>query len=190
MTPPLPVSGTTPRSSTFNWTTTTSDAGAYPLSFFVTDDDQEACTCNVSITVNNNAPPMCNITPPGPIKVYVGNTATFQITGTDPDGNAVTITCTGGMPAGASMVPPLPLSGPTPKTSSFSWSPGVPDIGIYNIMFKIQDEHGLFTLCDIEINVEEVPPVSSVTPWGLILLILAVASFFGYIIVRRLRTVR
>jgi hypothetical protein len=186
MTPSLPVTGSTPRSSTFNWATGPGNAGSYALNFTVTDDEQLTCTCPVSITVNPNAPPVCAINPPGPISVIEGNPVNFQVTATDADGDVVTINGSG-IPAGATMNPPLPVVGTSPRSSSFNWTPGTPDIGNYTVSFDISDAHGLSSRCQMQIQVKEQPAVSSMTPIGLIFLILAVVGFFAFIIIRKRR---
>jgi hypothetical protein len=180
------ATGTAPQSANFNWPTTDGDAGTYDPTFYVTDDDQEACTCNVSITVNDNAPPIC--TTPGSISVIAGNPINFTVTGTDPDGDEVTIDvipCV--WPPGATMNPPLTLTGPSPQSSVFSWTPDISDIGTYTPKFRIFDEHGLYVDCWPEIEVKEQPAVPTMTNLGLIILTLILVGLLGYMIFRRNR---
>jgi len=175
MTPSLPVTGPTPQSSTFNWATGPGDSGAYTVTFTVWDDEQEADTCVANITVYPNDPPECDINPPGPFNVYDGDNVTFVVTGTDPDaGDVVTITATG-MPSGASMNPPLPASGPSPKSSTFSWTPSSAQTGTHTVHFTITDSHGFEALCDARITVSA-RPLSTLSQLGIFILIFLIVG--------------
>jgi hypothetical protein len=187
MTPSLPVSGPEPQLSVFVWATDPGDEGSYTVTFVVTDAGGAADTCEAEITVTRpNDPPVCVLVPPSPIENKTeGQVITFQVVGTDSDdGDTVTINTTG-LPSGATMNPPLPVSGLSPQAASFNWDTDVGDAGFYTVTFIITDHRGGQTTCDMEIELKEQPPVPTSTNWGLILIILAVAGFFGYVIFRR-----
>ena len=184
MNPPLPVTGPTPQTSTFNWATGPGDAGNYTVTFIITDDDQESDTCTASISVVANDSPDCNIAPPGPFTVYDGDNVSFVVTGTDPDaGDVVTITATG-VPGGASLSPPLPVSGPSPKSTTFSWTPSSAQVGMYTVSFTITDSHGYQALCDARITVNA-RPLSTTSNWGIFILIFLIVGTGVLIMLRR-----
>jgi hypothetical protein len=115
----LPAGATLSPTGTFAWTPTTAQASATPYSVTVsaTDNGTPAMTSapvTFAVTVNaqspvNRAPTVNN---PGNKTVTAGDVLAFTITGTDPDGNALTFAGTG-LPAGATLSP----------TGAFYWSP-------------------------------------------------------------------
>ncbi|MBI3994818.1 MAG: S8 family serine peptidase [Nitrospirae bacterium] len=95
-----------------------------------TADDVEGLitTMTVPITVVNvNRPPILN--PIGPKSVHEGQLLTFIVTGSDPDGDALTY-FTGSLPTGASF---------DPATRIFNWTPGTGQAGNYPITFSVAD---------------------------------------------------
>ncbi len=183
MAPPLPVSGPSPLASTFNWATGPGDAGIYTVTFTVTDAGQLTDTCTAQITVYPNDPPLCDINPPGPFTIYDGDNVTFVVTGSDPDGDPVTITGSG-IPSGATMTPDLPLTGPSPQSSSFDWTPSSAQVGVHTVNFTISDNHGFEALCDVQITVEA-RPIPILSQWGLLILILLIVGAGILIMMKR-----
>ncbi len=168
MNPSLPLAGSrTGLSSQFSWTPT--QAGVYTAAFFVTDSLGGADTASVQITVSSvqiNVPPVCVIDPIGPFTVRAGTNLSFTVTGADGnDGQTITLNPFGAIPTGATMTPPLPLTGPnTGISSQFSWTPTSP--GNHFIGFILQDNSGAKdTITTIIAVLESTPPfVVSVSP--------------------------
>ena len=102
-----------------------------------------------------NNPPTCSITPSGPFSVEPGQTVSFTVTGQDADpGDTITLN-TGGLPPGATMTPSLPVSGPSGTSSVFDWTPDMTQLGVYSVVFSVQDDAGSQGLCSAEITVRQ-----------------------------------
>ncbi len=98
--------------------------------------------------------PTCEIDPAPPFGASVGVPLVFTVTGKDANpADIVTITATG-VPAGASLVPPLPVAG-NPVSTTFTWVPQNADTGLHNIVFTVTDSGGLETVCEVTIEVAE-----------------------------------
>lgn len=158
MTPGLPFAGPSGVQSTFNWTPSQADVGLpITISFTPTDSAGQqgpACQTSVEVTPNPN-PPACAIDPLGPQTVAVGTLVDFRVTGTDIDpGDDVTLAVgVPGLPAGATMNPALPVTGPTGVFSDFAWTPAVADVGSRTIAFTATDSAGRQGSCQTTINV-------------------------------------
>jgi gliding motility-associated-like protein len=92
----------------------------------------------------NNNPPV--ITAPEESCVIAGNFIAFQVSATDPDNNAVTLTASGGpfvQPQNPAVINPNPASGTPTATTSFQWSTNCSHIrrNPYDILFKARDIH-------------------------------------------------
>ncbi|MBI4879446.1 MAG: hypothetical protein HY812_07260 [Planctomycetes bacterium] len=98
--------------------------------------------------------PTCEIDPAPPFAASVGVPLVFTVTGKDANpADIVTITASG-VPAGASLVPPLPVAG-NPVSTTFTWIPGNGDTGTHHVVFTITDSGGLETICEVTIEVAE-----------------------------------
>jgi hypothetical protein len=85
--PVLPASGN-PVSTTFNWTPTVAQAGAYVITFFATDDCGSQALCAYTINVINCVAPTCNASSPvvgscGTNILCNGGTGTASVTVTN-----------------------------------------------------------------------------------------------------------
>jgi hypothetical protein len=144
---------------TFSWTTDSSDAGNYLVTFTVTDDGSPPLTDSetVPITVGDvNQPPVMGT---------IGNRAVserelleFRVTASDADGDSLFFDA-GDLPAGAAF---------DPATHVFSWQPTYEDQGNHYITFTLTDS-GSPPLSDAETTIITVgnvnrPPVMTVTP--------------------------
>jgi hypothetical protein len=159
MTPPLPTSGN-PVSSDFSWTPTVAQVGVHMMSFSATDDTEQQAFCQVTIRVSR--PPIF-VTPPTPEcgttqVAEVGETLDFTVRASDDPGDVVTLSATG-LPAGALMTPPLPISG-NPVSSNFSWIPTPAQAGMHTVTFMAVDDTGMEASCLIRIDVPR-PPVNT-----------------------------
>jgi hypothetical protein len=116
---------------------------------------QAAATVEVCYTYLPNTPPFfteptCNVTLPATAGVPI----TFNVCAADSDPNDVVTITSGALPPGATMTPPLPVSG-NPICSTFDWTPGVADIGAYTITFTATDTHGRTATCQVNLIVAE-----------------------------------
>lgn len=71
------------------WTFTATTAGQFTATFECTDECGLTCGGTVTITVEANSPPVCNIPQGGSYFVCDDTTFSFPVSATDPDGNLV-----------------------------------------------------------------------------------------------------
>jgi hypothetical protein len=107
----------------------------------------------------SNQPPVCEITDEngddvtgGTVTATVGNPLTFDVTGTDPDGDDVEIAGVD-VPDWGSMSPSLPFEDSPPVTSTFSGTPGSGDTGTEFATYSLNDANGSQTQCSVTIDV-------------------------------------
>ena len=114
---------------TFRWTPTYSQSGEYEVTFTVEDSrggiDRETITITVSNT--NREPELATI---GDQTVVEGHTLTITLAGNDPDGEDLIYTVEDNPPGSS-------LSGAT-----FTWQPSDTGEGMYQVTFRVEDEHG------------------------------------------------
>jgi hypothetical protein len=97
-----------------------------------------------------NTEPRC--TAPAVIAGTTGNPLQFNVSAVDDNmGDIVTLSVSG-LPAGAVMVPPLPLMG-NPVASQFRWTPSAGQVGQFIVVFTARDRSGLESVCRTIINV-------------------------------------
>lgn len=109
--------------------------GNYQLIGLVTRDMQ------VNIEACVNRPPV--IDPLGPFCVEAGSTLNFQVTATDPDGDDLILSATGGpFEVTPSATFPNPATGPQPLTAQFSWTPSCDQVRFqpFFVTFRAEDE--------------------------------------------------
>ncbi|MHC4925715.1 MAG: putative Ig domain-containing protein [Planctomycetota bacterium] len=110
---------------TLSWTPTYSQAGTYDILFSVTDGaESDTQTVTVTVLPVNQAPVLSAI---GNKATAEGQAVTFTISATDPDNDALTLTCSP-LPAGASFV-----------GGRFSWTPGYNQSGDHTLTFQVSD---------------------------------------------------
>ncbi len=115
--------GATLNGKTFKWLTKITDGGTYPVTFSVTDGAQTVSE-TITIKVLERAPV---ITPIDPISVKPGTIIKFNLSASDPDGNALTYKADN-LPTGASL-----------KGKAFYWQPKKAAIGEHVITFRVSD---------------------------------------------------
>jgi hypothetical protein len=97
--------------------------------------------------------PVCN----SPLLYTLGDDIIFDVQASDPGPNNDSVILTvSGLPGGAEMSPPLPITG-NPAKSTFSWKPSsYSDVGTYTVFFTAEDaEECHFTeKCNITITIE------------------------------------
>ncbi len=126
-----PPPGATFTSGAFTWKPGFSQSGAYAL-VFQAEANGLIGKDTVVVTVNEvDRPP--HLDPIAAKSVREGDTLTFTISATDPDGDAVTYAMSGA-PSGASLTNPS-FTGPTLTGPNFRWNPGYSDSGHYQISF-------------------------------------------------------
>lgn len=101
-------------------------------------------------------PPEVTISKSCPISVQPGNTATFDVTATDPDGNeSLDLNLSSALPQGASMDPPLPIDDESPPiTSTFMWTPDQSQVGqseVLNYTAQDKDNQQGQASCTVEV---------------------------------------
>lgn len=102
----------------------------------------------VCYTYIPNTPPTFNC--PGLQMASVGVPMSFQICASDTNPNdTVTITATG-VPAGATLTPPLPVSG-NPACTTFNWTPASNQVGNTVVVFTATDSHNRTATCTVTI---------------------------------------
>lgn len=110
---------------TLRWTPGYDQAGTYEISLSVSDGVAAAVqTVTLTVLDTNRAPVLSAI---GNHTVAEGNTLSFDLAATDPDNDALTLTC-GPLPAGAA------FSG-----SRFTWTPGYTQAGTYTLTAAVSD---------------------------------------------------
>ncbi|MCE5213639.1 MAG: Ig-like domain-containing protein [Methanobacterium sp.] len=133
--------GATIIGNTFTWTPGPSDRGTYTAIFRVSDGvltDSKIVTIKV-----DGAPLLGTITDQ---TVNENDTLSFTISGTDPDGDALTYSVTG-LPSGAVF---------DPVSRTFTWKPTYDQYGVYPVTFNVSDGT-LTTSKTINITVNNVP---------------------------------
>jgi len=113
----------------FNWTPTYEQAGIYNNVHFEISDGTAIDSEDITITVNNvNRPPILNAI--GNKSVNEGQTLSFTLSGSDPDGDNLTYSASH-LPQGA---------GFDGATKTFTWTPAYDQAGTYaNVHFEVSD---------------------------------------------------
>jgi hypothetical protein len=150
--------GTTPTgaaidSSTgvFSWTPSVGQAGNYNVIIRATDPGSlyAETTAAITVTASNRKPVFTAISP---LIGRVGDTTSFTVSATDPDGDPITYSYIGTPPAGAAF---------NPLTRVFLWVPTNAQVGSHTLRFKAQDPAGLYDSMAVAITVVRInrPPV-------------------------------
>ena len=100
-----------------------------------------------------NTPPVC--VAPTTLQIVVNNAnLSFDVSASDVNrGDIVELSILSGMPTGATMTPPLPISG-NPVSSRFSWTPDLTQLGFHSVTFRAKDRGGLTEDCTVRIRVD------------------------------------
>ena len=116
----------------FNWTPGYDQAGAYAnVLFTVTDDGTPTLSGSEPVTISVgdvNRVPVLNAI--GDKTIDEGGSLTFTVSGSDPDGDALTYNAEN-LPAGASF---------DPLTREFNWETTTGDAGDYSVLFSVADD--------------------------------------------------
>lgn len=97
----------------------------------------------------NNARPSCTLNGAPSNTVAVGRPFSITMTGSDPDGDALTINHAG-LPAGAILTPVAGTVGPSPLTGTFDWTPSAPSTAAVSVTFT--DPHNQQAQCSFAVN--------------------------------------
>lgn len=118
-------SGSSFAGNTFQWVPTYEQAGTYLVSFIATDGQFEDIE-GLTITVNNvNRDPL--LAPIGNKVVNEGQTLSFTVSATDPDGDILSYSISG-LPSDAVF-----------NQNTFTWTPSYNQAGSYNVTFTVSD---------------------------------------------------
>ncbi len=143
---------------TFSWTPGYTASGSYDVTFTVCDDCSDGPQCD-SEQVNIAVGEVCRspvLSPIGGRQVDEGQSLTFTLNASDPDGGALTYSAAN-LPEGATF---------TSQTRTFSWTPGYGTAGSYEVEFKVCDDCVAAAQCDSEkvpITVVGALPVVTIT---------------------------
>ena len=133
------------------WTPGSDDAGLYTATFIVTDRAGAEDRLQLSLRVNdNNREPVFRSVVDQ--VVTQGETLTFTVAATDPDGDALTYFLTG-VPVGATFDAAARL---------FAWTPDSTDVGATLARFTVSDSNGGTDTLTVQITVE--PPPDTTPP--------------------------
>ena len=117
-----------PHALQFIWAPEFDQAGHYPMQCEATDSTGLSDRLPVEITVNNvNRPPQ--IDPPGARRVAETHLLTLHVSGSDPDGDALTFSADN-LPDGASF---------DAFSQDFNWTPSDTQAGAYTVTFRVSD---------------------------------------------------
>lgn len=140
-------------SGSFRWTPSSTQLGAYTLTFHAADTGTPMGTANLDVAIAvgqaANLPPV--LAPIGNQQLDPGMTLAFTLSATDPEGQSISYSATG-LPLGAQLL-----------GASFSWTPDSTQIGQHLVSFRASDA-GTPTASDSEAVVISVgrinrPPV-------------------------------
>ena len=98
--------------------------------------------------------PECDSPPtPGSQSIAAGANFSATIQGSDVDSSDTLTLTTAGLPAGATLTPPLPTVGSSPISTLLSWTPTSADIGLHPFLFTITDNVGKRGTCEFTLEV-------------------------------------
>src|SRR5262249_2766928 len=113
---------------TIEWTPTYDQAGAYPITFAVTDINGASSTQDVTVRVSNiNRPPVLTVKKHA---VLLGDDLRFSVVGSDPDQNTTLTFSAIGLPEGATL---------NAATGEIHWVPGPGQAGDYLVRVSVSD---------------------------------------------------
>jgi len=116
---------------------------------------EASATVEVCYTYEVNTPPV--FTEPTCGSTYMASAGvpfSINICAADSNTNAVVTLSSGALPPGATMTPALPTDG-NPVCSTFTWTPGLADIGTTTICFTAVDNNNRTASCCFNIQVAE-----------------------------------
>lgn len=152
-------------SCTLSWDTRFTSVGQLYAAQVIVEESRDGRVRPVAldfiIQIVAGSPPACTLNGPTNHVVPVGQPFALSATGTDPDGDPLTVNHLG-LPAGASLSPPAGTTGPSPLTATFSWTPGPGDAGTVQAMTLVfSDPQNLQATCGFSIRVPlNQPPVA------------------------------
>ena len=115
--------------NTFIWTPAYTQSGSYTVTFFVSDGSaQDSETITITINDAGNQAPILNVA--SPQTVTEGQTLSFELSATDPDGTTSFTYGISNPPQGSTF---------DPSTRVFTWKPGFTQAGTYTTTFTVSD---------------------------------------------------
>jgi hypothetical protein len=133
---------------TLSWTPGSTQAGTYAVTFIANDNEGCVRSATLNVVVNegaggNECP---TITAPATQTVNEGEALSFNVTTSDPDGDAVTVSASG-VPSGGNF---------NTSTGAFTWTPGSTQSGTYTVTFTANDNNGCTQTATTVITVNDV----------------------------------
>lgn len=127
----LPDGASLAEEGVFSWDTEQGDAGTYEIGVSVSDGSlSDTGTLTIYVLETNGAP---TIDAPSTVDLFEAQTASFEVTATDPDGDELVLTASG-LPTNATFVD----NGD--GTASFEWTPTFDEAGSYAVSFTADDD--------------------------------------------------
>lgn len=126
----LPDGASLAEEGVFSWDTEQGQAGTYDIGVSVSDGSlSDTGTLTVYVLETNGAP---TIDAPTTVEIFEAETASFEVTATDPDGDELVLSSSG-LPTNATFVD----NGD--GTASFEWTPTFDEAGSYSVSFTADD---------------------------------------------------
>ncbi|NTW21917.1 hypothetical protein HGA34_00035 [Candidatus Falkowbacteria bacterium] len=141
MSPAIAGASLNPATGEFSWTPTAAQAGAYNITFSVTDGiDTDSIPASLTIDTSINLPPVIN--PIAGQSATVGQTVSFEIIANDPENQILSYNV--GLPAGASF---------NATSHVFTWTPTASQVGTNLVGVTVSDGiNSVSTQVSITIN--------------------------------------
>jgi hypothetical protein len=118
-----------PVTATFSWVPGPTQLGNHQVTFTVTDPGLLSDSETITIVVGDNNPPVLD--PIGNKRVAEGDTLTFTVSATDPEGHNLFYSASN-LPSGANF---------DPVTRTFTWTPNYTQAGTYTgVRFRVVDD--------------------------------------------------
>ncbi len=133
------------RSGTVRWTPASNQGGSHAVVFGVTDGHRSSTQTAAFSVAETNRPP--TLVPLPPLIALEGVTLSFNLAGSDLDGDRLAFFLETAAPAGASF---------DPATQVFEWTPGFEQAGRYALRFAVQDTAGARTFQEVVVDVSNV----------------------------------
>ena len=160
--------------SVFSWTPLPADVGTTKVMDFKIRDEDGHESAQVTVTIQvvpivTVQPLVLTVTPDSHIKGKPGDPLTFTVTGTCAStGVPLSIYAEDPLPGDSVMTPALPATGTSSASTTFTWTPDLPDMNepnhSYDITFTLGDAYGREVSQEVRIEVLPDEPTIALAP--------------------------